>query len=397
MLFTSRWPARGSRGLLALFLLIAAFAAGCGSDKKSGSTSTNAAVTTTDTAADTSASSVSEAKALVAEAMKEPEWKSPGPAFDSSKAKGKTVSIIAVGEAVPAVKELDDAMVSALKEAGVKTQVGDGKFSPTEFTRLMQQAINAKAGAIILNAVDPKAVAKPLRDAKAAGVPVITMFEADPAQPLPEGVVARADFSYKKAGELLSAWAAADSNGKANAVAVQSSDAPSAAALVGGIEGAWSKYCPDCKMDMKDVAVADWQSRLGPTVRSALLADPNVNYVLPIYDGMMLNVVPAVEQANAQDRVKMASLNATPAVMKFLTGGRIDMNIGESNPWLAWAAADQALRALAGAEPVADENVPLRVFTKENFPSGVGKESDPSTWYGSADFKAEYRKLWQIG
>ncbi len=379
--------------LTVLVFALALVAVGCGSDDSDEGGSSS------DTSPSSSAGSaaVEEANTLVQDAMKEPEWQSPGPAFEATKAKGKTVSIIAVGEAVPAVKELDDYMVEAFKEVGVNTQVGDGKFSPTEFARLMQQAINSKVDAIILNAVDPKAVAQPLTQAKAAGIPVITMFEADPSQPLPDGVVGRADFSYKMAGELLSAWAAADSDGDANAIAIQSSDAPSAAALVGGLEDGWKKYCPDCKLDIKDVAVADWQTRLGPTTRSALLADPEANYVIPIYDGMMLNVLPAVEQANADDRVKLGTLNATPAVMEFLEAGRIEMNIGESNPWLAWAAVDQTLRALVGDEPVQDEHVPLRVFTSENFPSGVGDPKDPSTWYGSADFKAEYRTLWGIG
>jgi ribose transport system substrate-binding protein len=398
MLCTSRsWLLPGRISVVAL-TAAALVAAGCGSSSKSsGSTATSQAPATdaSTTAAATGGSA--EAKAFVEAAMKEPQWQSPGPAFDASKAKGKTVAIVAVGEAVPAVKELDDDMVAAFKEVGVKTTVGDGKFSPTEFVRLMQQAIQTKAAAIILNAVDPKAVAQPLRQAKAAGVPVITMFEADPAQPLPEGVVGRADFSYKNAGELLAAWTASDSQGKADALAIQSSDAPSAAALVGGLKSGWSKYCSGCTLKLQDVAVADWQTRLGPTVRSGLLANPKTNYVVPIYDGMVLNVAPAIGQAGAGSRVRMASLNATPAVMKLMQQGKIQMEIGESNPWLAWAAVDQALRAAAGSQPVADEHVPLRVFTQDNFPSGVGSASDPSTWYGSTDFKGEYRKLWQIG
>lgn len=164
--------------------------------------------------------------------------------------------------------------------------------------------------------------------------------------------------------------------------------------MLGGFQDGFSKYCPDCKLDVKDVAVGDWQSRLAPTVRSALLADPEITHVLPSYDGMLLNVVPAIEQTGK--KVKVASLNATPAVMEFLTSDRIQMEIGESNPWLAWAAVDQALRAITGNDPVADENVPLRVFTKENFPSDVGSADDPATWYGDTDFKANYRELWGI-
>ncbi|HEX2097314.1 MAG TPA: sugar ABC transporter substrate-binding protein [Solirubrobacterales bacterium] len=373
---------------MALVLAAALAVAGCGSDDSDDGGGGGGG-------GDQSAA-VAEATEMVKEAMKPPQWETPGPAFDAKKAAGETVAIIAVTTEVPAVNELDEEMEKALNEVGVKTTVGDGKASPTEFARLMQQAVQADVAAIILNAVDPKAVAQPLKQAKAAGVPVITMFEADPSQPLPEGVVGRADFSYKEAGELLAAWASSDAEGDANGVAIQSSDAPSQAAMLGGFEDAWDRFCAECPLDVKDVSVAEWQSQLGPTVRSALLADPDVNYLLPMYDGMMLNIVPAVQQAGKIEQVKMGSLNATPAVMEFLVNGDIEMDIGESNPWLAWAAADQALRAVVGEKPVKDENVPLRVFTAENFPSEVGSEDDPTTWYGDVDFEEEYRKLWGL-
>lgn len=382
----------------ALGVVIAIVAAGCGSSGSGTESTTESEATTSETTdSGEGGGVVAEATSLVEAAMKEPTWKSPGPSFDGSKASGKKVAIIAVTTEVPAVNELDEEMVSALKEAGVSTTVGNGKASPTEFARLMQQAIQTNVSAIILNAVDPKAVAQPLRQAKEAGVPVITMFEADPSQPLPEGVVGRADFSYKEAGGLLAAWTASDSEGEANTVAIQSSDAPSMAAYLAGFEEAYEKFCGECELSVKDVSVADWQSRLGPTARSALLNDPNVDYLLPMYDGMMLNVVPAVQQAGKIGEVNMGSLNATPAVMEFLVNEEIQMDIGESNPWLAWAAADQAMRAIVGVPPVENENVPLRVFTNDNFPSEVGSASDPSTWYGTVDFRAEYKKLWGVG
>lgn len=386
MSFLKRYARTAKASLLTI--AVVALIAGCGSDDSDDGSGQRAG---------DQSGAVAEATKMVKEAMKPPRWESPGPAFDASKASGETVAIIAVTTEVPAVNELDEEMVKALDEVGVKTTVGDGKASPTEFARLMQQAVQADVAAIILNAVDPKAVAQPLKRAKAAGVPVITMFEADPSQSLPDGVVGRADFSYKEAGELLAGWAASDSDGEANGVTIQSSDAPSQAAMLAGFEGAWDRYCADCPLEVRDVSVAQWQSQLGPTVRSALLADPDIDYVLPMYDGMMLNIVPAVQQTGRIDSVKMGSLNATPAVMEFLLDGKIEMNIGESNPWLAWAAADQALRAVAGVEPVKDENIPLRVFTAENFPSGVGSEDDPTTWYGTVDFEQEYRKLWGAG
>ena len=370
-----------------LTLMLGIFVAACGGDDDGSDGNGNTQAGGAETEA---------AQQLVDDHMGPLEWEDPGPAFDASQAEGNDVLIVNVTSAVPAVKELSEFTTEALSEVGVNAEEADGKASPTEFARLMRQGIGQGVDAILLNAVDPKAVTQPLRAAEEAGIPVIAMFEADPAQPLPDGIVGRSDFSYERAGRLLAAWAAADSNGSANAVAIQSSDAPSQAAMLGGFEDAWDQYCPECPLEVEDVAVPDWQSRLGPVVESALNQNPDLNYVLPMYDGMMLQVVPAVRQAGALDRVKMGSLNATPAVMEMLEAGEIEMNIGESNPWLAWGAADQLLRAMVGQDTVDDENIPLRVFTQENFPSDVGDPSDPSTWYGDVDFRANYRELWGI-
>lgn len=368
-----------------LAVLLAVFAAACGDDDSDGGGETQA-----------DSGGAEEAQQLVDDHSGPLEWEQPGPAFDASAAEGNEVLIVNVTSAVPAVKELSEFTSEALSEVGVEADEADGKASPTEFARLMRQGIDQGVDAILLNAVDPKAVSEPLRAAEEAGVPVIAMFEADPSQPLPDGIVGRSDFSYELAGRLLAAWAAADSDGSANGVTIQSSDAPSQAAMLGGFEDAWDQYCSGCPLEVEDVAVPDWQSRLGPVTQSAINQNPDLNYLLPMYDGMMLQVVPAVRQAGALEQVSMGSLNATPAVMELLEAGDIEMNIGESNPWLSWGAADQLLRAMVGEDTVEDENIPLRVFTQENFPSDVGDPSDPSTWYGDVDFRANYRELWGI-
>ena len=42
------------------------------------------------------------------------------------------------------------------------------------------------------------------------------------------------------------------------------------------------------------VNAADWASKVGPTVQSAILSDRELNYVIPIYDGMVQFVMPAI-------------------------------------------------------------------------------------------------------
>jgi ribose transport system substrate-binding protein len=336
-----------------------------------------------------------EAQALVQGAMASTTFEPPGPAFDASRARGKTVMVIGVTEAVPFVKELDDLIQEALEKAGVHVLRGDGKASPTEFARLMDQAIVRKASVILLVAVNPQAVTEPIRRAAAAGVKVITMIEADPTAPLPENVFGRVSFSYSQIGQLLAAWTAVDSRGNANSVVFTSTDAPSHPFYVKGFQDGYQQFCPGCKLKMIDVHVPDWQTRLAPAVQSALTADPSITHVLPFYDGMTFSLVPAIHEAGAADKVALGTLDATPAVMELLRRRDVvKMEIGESNPWLAWAAADQALRALAGEPPLQDEKVPFRLFTNENFDQ---LSDNPLDWYGPPEaFMDGYRALWGL-
>jgi hypothetical protein len=70
-------------------------------------------------------------------------------------------------------------------------------------------------------------------------------------------------------------------------------------------------------------------------------------------------------------------------------------DVGGPNQWFGVAMADQALRAAAGDPPVADEKVPLRLFTRDNI-NTIDVKKDEKTWYGTVDPICEYHKLWGL-
>jgi hypothetical protein len=47
------------------------------------------------------------------------------------------------------------------------------------------------------------------------------------------------------------------------------------------------------------------------------------------------------------------------------------------------------------AKPVANEEIPLRVFTEDNV-QALDLEADQSKWFGDADYQGEYMKLWGV-
>ncbi len=108
-------------------------------------------------------------------------------------------------------------------------------------------------------------------------------------------------------------------------------------------------------------------------------------------------MTPAIQSANKAAQVKVASFNATASVMEQLARGEIvGADVGNPNVWWGWAIADQALRLMTGQQAVKDENIPTRLFTRDNIKS-IDLKATEDNWYGPADLRGEYQKLWKLG
>jgi ribose transport system substrate-binding protein len=129
-------------------------------------------------------------------------------------------------------------------------------------------------------------------------------------------------------------------------------------------------------------------------VQSTLLANPDVNFVLPIYDSMAQFVVPAIQITGKKGKVRIATFNGTPFVLDYVRNGDVDMDIGESLDWIARATVDGYLRGLCGLPVPKDIGVPFYIFDAANAKeAGVPAQFDRG--YGS-DYVTGFRKLWGL-
>ena len=69
--------------------------------------------------------------------------------------------------------------------------------------------------------------------------------------------------------------------------------------------------------------VTEWATKITPGVQSALVKDPGINYILPIYDSMSGFVVPGVRIAGKSNSVKLATFNGTPFVIDMIQQGQV--------------------------------------------------------------------------
>jgi ribose transport system substrate-binding protein len=331
-----------------------------------------------------------------------PDFTPPGPPFDAAAlARGKTVFEIPITSEVPFITAVEEGMRQAADAVGARLVVYPNQGNPSQWAQGIRAAIAQKADAITLFAQNPALLGPQIRQAEEAGIPVIvvrTSGEEEPCQEDPMGEpygTACVPGPFEQAGRLEADWVIADSGGDADVLVITASDARSTVPLLDGLNAEFAEHCPGCRVRYVDVPIPDWATRVQSEVQAALVRDPEIDYVIPIYDSMSRYVVPGLRAVGAAGRVKIATFNGTPFVLRMLQEEDVvAMDVGENLAWLGWAAMDQAFRAIAGVELPASQHTPLRVFTRENVDE-AGTPPELDRGYGDAHV-AGYRRLWGL-
>lgn len=350
-------------------------------------------------AVDTSAvkAEIDKAKAL-------PTFTAPGPAFDASKAKGKTIVNVSLNSTVPFNQIVDASMEEAGKAAGVKVVQFTNQGQVSQWIQGVQSGIAQKADAIVLEgSPDPKLLGPQLAAAKAAGIPVISTHLYDEsyvetAKKEQPNIAAFVDAHHYRAGTLMADYAIANSGGRVNAYFVTSNEVQPAAGIASAFKDELAKRCPDtCKAEVVNIPISDWATKVPTQVQTALLKDPSINYVVPVFDGMTPFLTTGITQAGKNGSVKIVAYNGTASVLKMIQDKNLVVaEVGEPLEWLGWANMDQVLRVLSGVEPLASQKTPLRVFDSSNVDE-TGTPANQKDGYGDpGQFKDGYLALWGL-
>jgi ribose transport system substrate-binding protein len=398
-LATRRWPARASSassstGLsrrdvklaLSLSILVAAFAGACSEDESPSRDERPALVE----------SGAEAARAEVARFLARPPFIAPGPAFDAAgELRDRRIFEIPITSEVPFIGAVEKGMRQAAEEVGAELTVYPNQGEPSQWAQGIRTAISRKADAILLLAQDPELVGPQIREAEAEGVPVISLRTTGEGEPCPALGTTCVPAPFEQAGRLEADWVIADSGGMANILVITSRDARSTRPLVRGLRAELAQNCPLCEARFVDVPIPEWANRIRTEVQSALVRDPEIDYVIPIYDSMSQYAVPALEASRATERVRISTFNGTPFVLEMLQDDDVvGMDVGENLAWVGWASMDQAFRVIAGERPVRSERTPLRVFEDRNIDQ-TGTPPRFDRGYGDA-YVDGYRKLWGL-
>jgi ribose transport system substrate-binding protein len=336
------------------------------------------------------------AQANLAKYRQVPRFIAPGPAFDAkAKAGGKTLFVIPASSSVPFVSTIANNMKRIGALADVKTTIWENQGQPSQWVQGMNAAIAQKASAIVLLAGnDPAGLQPQILAAKAKGIPTIVAHLYDDHQKPAPNVGGLVNIPYQVAGELIADQAIVETKGKADALVVTINQVKSTVPMVAGVKSQFSRYCGGCKLSFTDVTIADIATKIQPNVQAALTADPNINWVICLYDSAEAPFAEAaIRAAGRTGKVKISTFNGTPSVLKDVKSGAIvSMDVAENLDWIAYAIIDQSMRIMGGLPAVKNAHVPVRVFDSTNIAqAGSGFTAGWGTAYVSG-----YRKLWHL-
>jgi ribose transport system substrate-binding protein len=321
------------------------------------------------------------------------------PTIDGTKLKGHKAGYIPITPNIPVSVIQYGAWKQAMDAAGVKTIEANTDGTPDSWSKAVQELTNQGVEVIQLQGINPGLIRPAIDAAIAKGVKIVEGFIHPYGQPHSPGIYAEVKFDSNKIGTIVADSAIANSNGTVNAVVYNEADyVPVSQSYEAGIQNEFKRLCPNtCKFRMVDITVPDWSTKL-PLLTKTAVADASVNTLIPLFDGEVPSVIPAVHEAGAQNRVKVISFNATQEVMKYLANKDVLAgDLGDPQAIEGFQFADQSMRAMLNL-PEADETIevpPFRMFTQDNFTT-VQLSQSRDSWFGPLDYVAAYKHLWGL-
>ena len=338
------------------------------------------------------------AKALVAKHREAPTFDAPGKPFDAKACMAdKKMFVIPLTSANPFNAEISRGMKQAADMIGFELREWENQLKPDQWIQGIATAVAEGYDIIDLQGgLPPEFLVPQITEARNAGVKVTTTHNYDATtQPTPDFLDGSARTDYVTIGKIIAAWAMQQTDGKVNAIVLGPDEITPTAPLRDAIIGYLKDNCPDCKTTYINTPVAEWGTKIQPAVQAALLADPDVNYVLPVYDSMSQFIVPAIQIAGREGKVKIVSYNGTPFVLDMMRDGNIvEMNVGESLGWVGMAGVDANMRMLCGEGEVTKLNTPAFIFDYSNVET-AGVPATFNDGYGDVHIAA-FRKLWGL-
>lgn len=313
----------------------------------------------------------------------------PGPTESVTAPGGKRIMILVCGSiGIGCVLAADGAKAAAEKLGWDATET-DGKLDPTVQNSLIQQAVTDKVDGIILTTINPALVANGLAQAKAAGIPVVNIYQPKFAgAPELDGYVTS---DHVEGGKIAASWMIVDSGAAANVLVLDDPAYPETVERNDALVAELKASCPGCSVTRQEFSAAQMAQSLASQVSASLSQNPDLNYVWSPFDAGAPFVQQGIQQAGKTSTVKLVSAEGDPTAADRVRAGTQAADLVTADDFMGWTSVDLLVRYFAKAPFDQVTIVPQRLFTAENIsdiPAG-------GTWsLDGVDYASEFAKLW---
>ncbi len=249
---------------------------------------------------------------------------------------------------------------SAAKNLGVKLIVYDAQDDPAKQASQVEDLIQKKVDAILVNPTDANAIVPSVLKANKVGIPVFTIDRSAAKGDVVCHIASDNVAGGRMAGEYLAKLL----NYKGNVAELVGIPGTSAARDRGkGFNEVMKKY-----KDIKIVArqTADFNRAKGMQVfENILQAHPEVQGVFAHNDEMVLGAIAAAEAAGRNDII-FVGFDAIDDAVKAVKAGKLAATVAQQPAEMGKLGVENAVKYLKGGKLPKFIPVPLKLITKDN-------------------------------
>ena len=316
-------------------------------------------------------------------------------------AKDKSLWFVTCSSAVASCQQPAVSGKEAAEKLGWKATVVDGKYDQGgAWSAGITGAVAAGADGLVLVGLDCQNVQQPIRQARDAGLHILSVYTSDCDPPLfdvammyGESIPSTDAWDYQ-IGANSANYVIAKSNGKAKILASHNTSEKAPQIVDKGFKETLEANCPDCKIvnsfgyqSVEFVPNGPWIQNL----RSQLTKfGSQADAVFLQWDVMSaeLGGAAAVREAGLKDALVFGGLGLPQTLDQVRQDKLTAVTAAMSQDWVGYAAVDEMNRAFNGEKSV-PEGLGFAIVDKTHNLPPAGQPYEPDV-----DWKAAYQKLW---
>ena len=299
---------------------------------------------------------------------------------------GKLIFNVSCSLAIVGCAQISQNIGKAAVAAGEQFKACDAGTTPVQANGCFTNAVNAKADAIVVNAVGANQAGIGYQAAAAAGIPIFGVFTGnDPGAPGVKSEVAGTACQDEAA--LVADYVMVKKNGQAKTLMAGEQTLSCDTLRVSSFHAEISK-CSSCTVADVTFDLSTMTSDLPRKVTAALTAHPDANYIVGVFDQVSKIAATAAQQAARQ--ISVAGMDANPSNLQDIAGGglqNVDITVGQGE--VAWAGVDAAVRSISGKSVPAITPVNYWIIDTTNI-----SQVPANGFLGPAGYEAQFKALW---